>query len=99
MLMKTRPNRLPDPLGPSDLLLRTVPATVWTLILCGIGALCLSLTLVLGPIAIVVAYTPVTVPSGWVLFAGAVGWAGLWLALFVAATREDAEIQRWLADQ
>ena len=94
----TRPDRLPQRIFPNDLLYPETNRFVMFL-LCGVGAFCLSLIFVLGPLALVVMYTPVESGKGWLWIAEGVGFLVFWAALFVAAVREDDELRRWLADQ
>jgi hypothetical protein len=94
----TKPDRLSDRIGPGDLLYPTGRGKVATFLLCAVGGLILSVILVLLPLAVFVMYTPVESLGQWPWIATAIVWMGLWLGLFVAATREDEEIKRWLAD-
>ena len=67
--------------------------------LCGIGGLGLSLILVLGPLVVAAAYTPVEIARGWLWVATSVAWVAFWLGLFTAALREDEQLKSWVAGQ
>jgi hypothetical protein len=95
----TRPDRLPDRIGPGDLLYPSGHGKVTMFLLCGVGGFILSVILVLGPLALFVMFTPVESLGHWPWVAMSAAWIGLWLGLFVASVREDDEIKRWVADQ
>ena len=95
----TRPDRLPDRIGPGDLLFPSGHGKVATFFLCAVGGFILSVIFVLLPLAVFVMYTPVESLGHWPWVAMFVAWMGLWFGLFVAAIREDEEIERWVADR
>ena len=69
------------------------------ILLCGVGGLGLAVMLVLGPLVVVAAYTPLEIPRGWLWVAAGIASVAFWLGLCVAAIREDAELRRWVAGQ
>jgi hypothetical protein len=95
----TRPDRLPARTTPDDFLLPSGHATVGMFIQCGVAAFGIALLLVLAPIALFVAYTPIESLGGWPYLVAVLAWAAIWAGLFVGAVRESRGIEEWLADQ
>jgi hypothetical protein len=66
---------------------------------CGVAALAIALIFVLGPLLLVVAYTPVESLGSWWPWPTVVAWIAAWIGLVAGAVRENRAIQEWLDEQ
>jgi hypothetical protein len=66
---------------------------------CGIAAFALAVIFFLGPLVLVVAYTPLESLGSWWPWATCIAWIAIWAGLFAAARRENTAIEEWLRDQ
>lgn len=95
----TRPDHLPARTTPDDFLLPFGPGTVRMFLQCGLAALGIAVFFVLGPLVLLVAFTPVESLGGWWPWVTGVAWIASWTALFVGTVRENGAIREWLDDQ
>jgi hypothetical protein len=91
----TRPDRLPVRTTPDDFILPRGPGSFRMFVSCAAAAVGIALFLVMGPLVLFVAFTPVESLGKWPWYAGGVAFVATWAGLYLAALRERVAVRRW----